>query len=89
MFRRSWVVGCFMLASALLANVPLERAEETTAPPDVIVLRGCPLGGVLFAHRVHAENYAGARLRAAASLPQLSCQAAPATHEDGDPGGLP
>ena len=43
MFRRSWVVACLALSLFLLASGPLARAEETAAPPDVIILRGCPL----------------------------------------------
>jgi hypothetical protein len=83
MFRRSWVVACLTLSFFLVANVPVARAEERAGPPDVVILRGCPLGGVLFAHKVHAENYAGGRCETChhpsrpekpASAPQQACR---------------
>jgi hypothetical protein len=61
MFRSSWGVPLRALAFFLLVNTHVGLAEETTEPPDVIILKGCPLGGVLFPHKAHAGNYAGGR----------------------------
>ena len=83
MRRKSPVAALLLAAFAFFLMTRVGRNEQPAAPPDILILKGCPLGGVLFAHRVHAENHAGGRCGTChhpsrpekpASAPQQACR---------------
>jgi len=81
--RKRSVVALRITAFSLLLLTRVGRNEQPAEPPDVLILKGCPLGGVLFAHKVHAEDYAGgqcetchhpSRPEKPATAPQQACR---------------
>ncbi|MBZ5542740.1 MAG: cytochrome c family protein [Acidobacteriia bacterium] len=61
MYRKRSVVALLMAAFSFFLMTRAGRAEQPAAPPDILILKGCPLGGVMFPHKAHAETHAGNR----------------------------
>lgn len=56
MSRKHLLIAFLMLPLSLLGLTLAAGAADQAAPPDVIILKGSPLGGVKFAHKSHVER---------------------------------
>ncbi len=83
MFRKSTVNVLLTLCLASAALVPAPKCENKATPPDIIIIKGSPLGAVRFPHKLHAETYAEGKCETChhpskpekpAAAPQQACR---------------
>lgn len=80
--RKHALVAFLMLPLCFLAIILVVEAAEQPAPPDVMILKGSPFGGVKFAHKLHVEHAGNkcetchhpSRPEKPASAPQQACR---------------
>jgi len=90
MFRRSLAVGVVLAAGVLILGLHGTAFGQAPKAKDTIILKGAPMGGVKFEHKLH-EGYAGTKCETChhASKPEkpstslqqacTSCHTKPAT----------
>ncbi len=61
MLKMKRVVPPLMLAFLLLSIIWVVRATDHPKVADVLILKGSPLGGVKFTHKVHSETHAASK----------------------------
>ena len=83
MYRKYSVVVFLMLPFSFLALSLVLRAADQAKVADTLILKGAPLGGVKFTHKVHAEGHAANKCETchhaskpekAATAPQQACR---------------
>jgi len=81
--RRNPIVVFLTLSFCFLAITFVVQAADQAKAPDLIILKGSPLGGVKFDHKAHAETRAGnkcetchhpSKAEKPASVPQQACR---------------
>ena len=81
MAKKCFIVAVATLCLSLFVIMLAVKAFQQAEPKDTIILKGSPLGGVRFEHKLHAEPRAVecetchhlSRPEKAASAPQESC----------------